>query len=125
MKNQVLMILAFAYMFSFASRAFAATPDFVCLEQSGFRYEFFFSKFTEIHIFDEKGQALDHLDGLKVERKFKKSNPVKEQFAFVYADGGNKVAVIEFEAGKTKGRGEMIDNDQKMTCVRSAASAKN
>jgi hypothetical protein len=98
--------------------AFAASqPDFTCVEESGFEYKFF-NQYGEIHVKTDKGEALDHLDGLRVKQRFLKSNPVQEQFTYVDAESGNNVAVVTFVMGEKTGQGEMLDNDQAMACTR-------
>jgi len=101
-----------------ASPALAAQPDIVCREQSGFRYEFYFSRFNEIHVFDENGRAIDHIDGIQMKYLTIETHPTIDQYTFQYAEEGNKLAVIEFTGNSKSGHGEMIDNDQKMSCRR-------
>ncbi|MDZ4663169.1 MAG: hypothetical protein SGJ18_16280 [Pseudomonadota bacterium] len=92
-------------------------PDFVCIEESGFTYNFYFSSFTEIHIFDEKGKAVDQIDSIQMHYRSIETSPTVDQYSFVDEDG-HQVAQIEFKQGAKKGSGEMTDNDQAMKCSR-------
>jgi|GEM_PF-4648989 len=114
---KTVLILAALLATATTSNAFAvAKPDIVCIEESGFEYKFY-HRFGEIHIKDDKGQELDHLDGLSVRHLVLESNPPQDQYSYVDEDG-HTLAVITFRAGAKTGQGEMVDNDQTMNCNR-------
>ncbi len=97
-----------------------AKPKFVCVEQSGFKYEFYFKSLdapAEIHIFDEKGMSVDHLDVLHVKYESFETSPVTQQYTFVNKVG-HEIAQVRFKKGSETGSGAMTDNDQSMKCSR-------
>ena len=112
-KNIVFLITLLASLNLFA----AEKPDFTCVEESGFMYQFYLTNYNEIHVFDEQGNELDHMDGLYSEVKFYETLPSRTVYKVFYDDGG-QIAEVTFLGNENVGQGEMIDNDQKMTCIR-------
>ena len=93
-------------------------PDFICQEQSGFTYEFYTSTFNEIHVYDETGKFLDHIDGIKTIYHYLETFPAQERYTVKYADGDVEIAMVQFTELESTGHGYMTDNDQTMICVR-------
>ncbi|MBL6988412.1 MAG: hypothetical protein ISR65_01465 [Bacteriovoracaceae bacterium] len=112
--NILTLVISLVFVFN----VFANQPDFICYEESGFNYEFYYSEFTEIHQFDESNVFIDQYDGIEMIYKTLESYPSFDQFTFRYADGQNVVAVVKFKEGSDVGEGSMIDNDQTMACLR-------
>ena len=93
-------------------------PDFTCVEESGFTYEFYMSEFSEIQQFDNKGEFISMYDGINFDYLSIETHPTIDQYTIRYADNGNEIALIEFPSNSNTGTGEMIDHDQTMVCER-------
>lgn len=107
-------------MFSllFSSFAFAQEPNFKCVEQTGFKYNFFIGNPSKIEMLDEKNQLISVMTDLELEFMSIETLPSIDSYTFKYNDGGNEIAHIEFVSAATLGNGEMIDNDNTMVCER-------
>lgn len=91
-------------------------PDILCVEESGFLYEFYMGH-QEVHIYDENGAWVGDVDGIYFDTKHLESIPAKVQYRVRYADDNSDYAVITFTDGKDFGTGEITDNDQSMDCI--------
>ena len=118
---KILMIFLSGLFISGTASAFtppSTPPDFTCVEESGFTYEFYMTDFQEVHIFDETGEDLGHIDEIYYEVKFLEVKPGKTKYIVRYDDGDNEYAVFTFTDGEDTGSGEITDNDQTMVCQR-------
>jgi len=107
-------LILLASQISFAGKA---KPDVVCIEKSTkWKYEFYFTQYNEIHIFDQSGKEMSPIDGFHVETKVLESVPSILQYSVIQE--GNMIAQIEFRGNSKAGTGEMIDNDSLMSCRR-------
>jgi hypothetical protein len=92
-------------------------PDFKCVEQqSGFQFHFYL-KTGLIQIFDENGKMDSEMQGVSVKYRSIETMPTIDSYTFTNSRN-ESIAWIEFTENKSWGMGEMIDNDQKMNCVR-------
>ena len=112
------LITLFAVLTTTIAFSQPVKPDFTCIEESGFTYEFYMSKFNEIQQFDENREFISMYDGINFDYLSIETYPSIDQYTVRYADGGNEIAIIEFPSNSKTGKGEMIDHDQTMVCER-------
>ncbi len=98
----------------------ALTPAVICLEESGFRYEFYLgegnAEASTILAFDERGDAIYQYKNLVMQIVVTRDG---EEIRFVDPRFGNDLAILKFSVGRLQGSGEMVDHDQTMVCARS------
>lgn len=97
---------------------FAAAPDFVCQDESNFRYEFSYRKNVGISIFDDQAEALDELNQVEFNYQSINTLPARDHLTFRSTQDGSVIAIVEFEAGEKAGHGELSESLTKLSCSR-------